>query len=194
MADDNRGEWVVALTGASGQAYGLRLIAELSRMASRVHVIASDRAREITRLEEGIDLVPEKLAEILPAKTRNRVILHASTDWSAPVASGSDPFRGCAVIPCSMGTLGRVANGISQSLIERAVDVSLKEGRKTVIVPRETPLSLIHLQNMVSLARAGAVILPACPGFYQKPARVEDMVDFVVWKTLSALGLGPREV
>lgn len=194
MADSGTGEWVVALTGASGQAYGLRLIAELSRMASRVHVLASDRARDIARMEEGLELTAEGLSERLPAKTRDRVTLWPGDDWSAPVASGSDPFLGCAVVPCSMGTLGRLAAGASQSLMERAVDVSLKEGRTTVLVPRETPWNLLHLQNATRLCQAGAVILPACPGFYQKPSCVEDMVDFVVWKALAAMGLGPRSL
>jgi len=190
MAAAGKGEWVVALTGASGQAYGLRVVSLLARAAETVHVVASERAADIARLETGAELTAEGLARALGPAGAERVAVHRWDDWTAPMASGADPFLGVAVVPCSMGTLGRVAAGVSGTLIERAVDVALKEGRKVVLVTRETPLNQLHLENMVRMSRAGAVILPACPGFYDRPKSLDDLVEFVARKTVSALGLG----
>lgn len=189
MADAGKGEWVVALTGASGQAYGLRVISLLARLAETVHVVASERAVDIARLETSVELTGDGLARIVGPAAAKRVAFHRWDDWSAPMASGADPFLGVAVVPCSMGTLGRVAAGVSGTLIERAVDVALKEGRKTVLVTRETPLNQIHLENLLRMSRAGAVVLPACPGFYDRPKGLDDLVEFVARKTVSALGL-----
>ncbi len=181
------GEWIVALTGASGQAYGISLIRKLAEHAERVHVVASPRAREIASLEAGTDLGAEALASMLPGRQRRKLTAWDSQDWSAPFASGRHGFAGMAVAPCSMGTLARISSGASTNIIERAADVALKEGRRLVLVPRETPLSLIHVENMSRVMRAGAVMLPACPGFYTGAASVTDIVDFVADRIVSSL-------
>lgn len=180
--------FAVALTGSSGSIYGRRLVDELCAAGHRVHVMLSEPAKRVLRYEESIHLEGEVTAEQLFALPR-QVVLHDVRAVEAAPASGSAGVEAVIVCPCSMGTLGRIAHGYSIGLIERSADVALKEGRMLVLVPRETPLSLIHLENMTTLARAGAVILPASPGFYHRPQSVEDLVDFVVGKILHRLGV-----
>ncbi|MBK1726922.1 flavin prenyltransferase UbiX [Halorhodospira neutriphila] len=191
----------VALTGASGIQYGLRLIQCLARAGEPVHVLASAAARHVAALEIDTELPRE--AEALTAALEAHLGLgagalsaYAEDQWTAPLASGSGAPRRMAICPCTTGTLAAVAGGHSDSLIERAADVVLKERGRLVVVPRETPLSTIHLEHMLSLARMGATVLPASPGFYHRPAAVGDLVDFVVARALDHLevahGLGPQ--
>jgi 4-hydroxy-3-polyprenylbenzoate decarboxylase len=183
----------LALTGASGAAYGVRLLGALNAMRAPVHLVVSATGWRL--LEEELAVRGE---EALRAATGDwsKVTLYADTDRGATPASGSAPSAGMVICPCSMGTLASIAQGTTRSLIERAADVTLKERRRLVLVPRETPYSAIHLENMLRLTRAGAVVLPASPGFYHRPDRIEQLVDFVVGRVLSQLGLdhaiGPR--
>jgi 4-hydroxy-3-polyprenylbenzoate decarboxylase len=184
----------VALTGASGMPYGLRLIECLIRAKVRVYVLYSQAAHVVAKQELGLVLPPrasdaERMFSERYGAKRGQLRVFGREDWFAPVASGSNPPDAMVICPCTMGTLAAVAAGLSDSLIERAADVMLKEARKLVLVPRETPLSSLHLENMLRLTRAGAVILPANPGFYHKPKRVEDLVDFVVARILDHLGV-----
>jgi len=184
----------LAFTGASGMPYGMRLLECLLEAGSNVSLLISQAARVVAKQELGFALpgrAEDVRAQLLeryrcPA---NRLQVYGREDWYAPIASGSNPAQAMVVCPCSMGTLGALAAGLADSLIERAADVMLKERRKLVLVPRETPLSAIHLENMLRLARAGAVILPPNPGFYIHPASVSDMVDFVVARVLDQLDL-----
>ena len=184
----------VALTGASGMPYGLRLVESLIRAKSGVYLLYSQAAHVVAKQELGFVLPPraadaERLfGERFGAK-RGQLRVFGRDDWFAPVASGSNPPEAMVICPCTMGTLAAVAAGLSDNLIERAADVALKEGRKLILVPRETPFSSLHLENMLRLSRAGVVILPANPGFYHKPKRVEDLVDFVVARILDHLGV-----
>jgi len=184
----------LAFTGASGMPYGMRLLECLLAAECRVQLLYSQVAQVVARQEMALDL-PAKASEA-QALLRQRYAalpgtldVYAREQWFAPVASGSNPPDAMVVCPCTMGTLAAIAQGLASSLIERAADVVLKEGRKLVLVPRETPFSVIHLENMLRLARAGAVILPPNPGFYHHPQRVEDLVDFVVARILYQLGV-----
>ncbi|HEY8484116.1 MAG TPA: flavin prenyltransferase UbiX [Longimicrobiales bacterium] len=183
----------LAITGASGAPYAVRLLEALNEAGVPVRLIVSETGWRLLREEAGIEGEGE-----LRARTGDwsRVSLYDDADRGATPASGSAPSRGMVVCPCSMGTLASIAQGTSRSLIERAADVTLKERRPLILVPRETPYSIIHLENMLRLARAGAVILPASPGFYHQPTSIRDLVDFVVGRVLSHLGidhrLGPR--
>ena len=189
----------LAMTGASGAPYGLALLRALVDAGLRVHLMLSDSALRVLRYEVGLRLRRPALAPLLraaglPTTGRGRprpgqVTLYPLRAVEAAPASGSAGIGAMVICPCSMGTLGRVAHGYSSNLIERAADVALKEGRPLVLVPRETPLSAIHLENMLTLCRAGAVVLPAAPGFYHRPARVADLVQFVVGKVLDRLGI-----
>lgn len=170
---------VLGLTGASGAIYGYRLLEELDRRGAQVSVIASEIALQILDAEVGRS--PQDIA----AMGR----LYSNSDLGAPMASGSSAFDAMVVAPCSMKTLGSIASGVSSSLIARAADVALKERRRLILVIRETPLSLIHIRNMLAVTEAGAVVLPACPGFYHKPKDVEGLVNHVVGKVLDQLGL-----
>ena len=184
----------VALTGASGMAYGLRLIECLLAADQRVWLLYSQAAHIVAKQELDLVLPPRAqdaehlFAERYKAKP-GQLKVFGREDWFAPVASGSNPGDAMVICPCSMGTLAAVAAGLADNLIGRAADVMLKERRKLVLVPRETPLSAIHLENMLRLTRAGAVILPANPGFYHRPANVQDVVDFVVARVLDQLGV-----
>lgn len=191
----------LAFTGASGMPYGLRLLEHLLGAGVRVCLLYSPAAQIVTKQE--CDLVlptrPGDAGRALEARYGARagqLLVFGHDDWLAPIASGSNPADAMAICPCTMGTLGAIAGGLADNLIERAADVMLKERRPLVLVPRETPLSTIHLENMLKLARAGAVILPPAPGFYAKPESVADLVDFVVARVLDRLGiahdLGPR--
>jgi len=183
----------VALTGASGSVYGLRLVEQLCLNGIDVTFTASCSGTQVCREETGLDLSGD------PAKAAQRLYAHLEVetglemvhpdDLFCPAASGSAAPDAMIVAPCSMGTLARIACGISGNLIERAADVMLKERRPLLLVPRETPLSAIHLENMLRLSRAGAQIIPAMPAFYQRPESVIDMVDFVVGKVLDQLGV-----
>ncbi|HKY02703.1 MAG TPA: flavin prenyltransferase UbiX [Burkholderiales bacterium] len=184
----------VGLTGASGLAYGLRLIECLLDAGAKVGVIYSQAAQIVAKQE--MDLVlptrPQDAVKFFCERydaSVDQIAVYGRDDWYAPIASGSNPADAMVICPCSMGTLGAVAAGLADNLIERAADVALKERRKLVLVPRETPFSLLHLENMTRLARAGAVILPANPGFYHRPQYVEDLVDYVVARILDHLGI-----
>ena len=171
--------FIIAITGASGVCYAKRLFDVLQPKAE-LHVIISDRGGELLRLE--LDLTPKYFA-------KENVTVYKNTKINSSVASGSFPIDGMIVVPASMGTLGRIAAGTSESLIERAADVALKERNQLILVPRETPFSQIHLKNMLTLDQAGALILPANPAFYQNPQSVDDLVDFVVARILNQLGV-----
>lgn len=184
----------VALTGASGMPYGLRLIECLVRSGARVYLLYSQAAHVVAKQELDLVLPPraadaERLFSERYSANPGQLRVFGRDDWFAPVASGSNPPDAMVICPCTMGTLGSVAAGLSENLIERAADVMLKEGRKLIFVPRETPFSVLHLETMLKLARAGAVILPANPGFYHHPKRVEELVDFVVARILDHLGV-----
>lgn len=184
---------IVALTGASGICYGFRTAESLTALGHPVHLIVSESARLVIREETSFGSKsftrPEDFKEIFSEKALSLIQVHNPKDFTAPVASGSYPVAGMIVTPCSMGTLGAIASGLSQNLIHRAADCVIKEGRRLVLVPRETPLSAIHLENMLKLARLGVRIVPAMPGFYSGAQTVEDMVDFVVGKTLDQLDI-----
>ena len=191
----------VAFTGASGLPYGLRLLECLIEARARVYLLYSPAAQVVARQELELTLPTQPAAAAAYFAERYRaepgqLSVFGREDWMSPVASGSNPADAMAVCPCSMGTLGALAAGMADNLIERAADVMLKERRTLVLVPRETPLSAIHLENMLKLSRAGAVILPPSPGFYGHPRTIEDLVDFVVARVLDQLGvehkLGPR--
>ncbi|MGE5945817.1 MAG: flavin prenyltransferase UbiX [Betaproteobacteria bacterium] len=189
----------LALTGASGMPYGLRLLECLLAAGCRVQLLYSQAAQIVARQEMDFDL-PSRPAEAraallarTPAVDPEKLAVFGREEWFAPVASGSNPPDAMVVCPCSMGTLAAIAQGLADNLIERAADVVLKEGRKLVLVPRETPFSVIHLENMLRLARAGAVIVPPSPGFYNHPQGVDDLVDFVVARILDQLAV-PHEL
>jgi 4-hydroxy-3-polyprenylbenzoate decarboxylase len=184
----------LALTGASGLAYGLRLLECLLAQGANVRLLASQTAHVVAAQELQFTL-PARPAEMEdwllkrypghPGKLR----VFGREDWFAPVASGTGASEAMVVCPCSMGTLAAISQGLSDNLIERAADVMIKENRKVILVPRETPFSALHLENMLKLARLGAIILPANPGFYHHPQRIEDLIDFIVARILDQLGM-----
>ena len=184
----------VALTGASGMPYGLRLVESLLRAKARVFLLYTQAAHVVAKQELGIVLPPrasdaERMFSERYSAKRGQLRVFGREDWFAPVASGSNPPDAMVICPCTVGTLAAIAAGLSDNLVERAADVALKEGRKLILVPRETPFSSLHLENMLRLSHAGAVILPANPGFYHGPKRVEDLVDFIVARILDQLGI-----
>jgi flavin prenyltransferase len=183
---------VVAMTGASGAPYAVRLLQALNDAAVPVRLIISRTGWRL--LQEELDVSDEATLRARTGDWRN-LIMYRDDDRGATPASGSAPSRGMVVCPCSMGTLASIAQGTTRSLIERAADVVLKERRKLILVPRETPYSAIHLENMLRVTRAGAIVLPASPGFYHRPGSVADLVDFIVGRILSQLdvehNLGP---
>lgn len=184
----------VALTGASGMPYGIRLIECLISAGVRVQVLYSPVAQIVARQEMDLSL-PSRPAEVEAdfsqrfAAAPGQVRVFGREEWFAPPASGSNPPDALVICPCTMGTLAAVAAGMADNLIERAADVVLKEGKKLILVPRETPFSVIHLENMLRLAKAGAVILPANPGFYHRPESVAQVVDFIVARILDQIGV-----
>jgi len=194
-------DYIVALTGASGAPYGVRLVEELLGRGDNVEVIVSSAGFLLLKEELGLDCAGLSLEEVAKkllalmkgggakGKTAGRLKCLACDDLTASVASGSALKKTMVVCPCSMGTLARIAMGTSSNLIERAADCVIKERGTLVLVPRETPVSAIHLENMLKLARLGVVILPAMPAFYTKPESVADMVDFIVGQTLDSLGI-----
>jgi 4-hydroxy-3-polyprenylbenzoate decarboxylase len=198
---------LLGISGASGAVYGLRTGAALHSRGVDLHLIVTATAWYILDQEVGTGGIPRPGATPrsllrgmgMPGRKRwlsermavppEAFHLHAEDDFSIPFTSGSNPPGAVIIAPCSMGMLGRIAHGLSSSVLTRCADVALKEKRPLVVVPRETPLSVIHLENMLALARAGADILPACPGFYHRPATVGEVVDFVVSRILLRIGL-----
>lgn len=189
--------YLLALTGASGAAYGIRLAAELLSRGDDTTIVISPSGFLLLKEELGIDCTPEDAALKLKAhiasnwgkSLKGNLSTVRHDDLAAGFASGSFLLKAMIICPCSMGTLARVATGVSGNLIERAADCMLKEKRPLVLVPRETPLNEIHLENMLKLSRMGAVILPAMPAFYTKPATIDEMVDFIAGKVLDILGI-----
>jgi len=183
----------IAITGASGALYATRTLAALLTRGVHVELVISDYGRRLLRDELGDQATVENLMPYLAARfgggvAGGTIAVHSNRDLGATIASGSHGCSGMAIVPCSMKTLAGVAHGLSRSLVERAADVMLKERRRLVIVPRETPMSLPQLRNMVLCAEAGAMILPAMPAFYQQPKTLDDLADFMAGKILSALG------
>src|SRR6201984_3706456 len=168
---------VIAATGASGAIYLQRLLEQIDCAANEVHLVMSAYAREVAKQELDAFKIP-------PAISR-----HSESDMNVPFVSGSARFDAMVIVPCSMATLGRIASGSSDSVVLRAADVFLKERRKLVLVPRETPWNLIHARNVVTLLEAGAIVLPAVPSFYSRPGSVTAIVDTVVWRILDQIGL-----
>lgn len=198
MASNSALPLALGITGASGAPYWVRFVEVAIAAGRKVHIAASAQVDTVCRAELGVSF--EKALEAAEARGREQAALEPARDpgsahvfdprdWYCPMASGSAKYAGMVVLPCSMGTLGRIATGASDDLISRAADVALKERRKLVLVPRETPLNLVHLENMAAVTRAGAVVLPAMPGFYHRPTRIEELVDFVVQRITDQLGL-----
>jgi 4-hydroxy-3-polyprenylbenzoate decarboxylase len=180
---------VVGVTGASGAPYAVRLLQQLVAAHRPVSLIVSKYGMRLLDTEVGIGSMDALRETVGKDAWDSCVEVYGNDDRGAPPASGSALTAGMIVCPCSMGTLSAIAVGASRSLIERAADVTLKERRKLILVPRETPLSAIHLENMLRLTRAGAVVMPAAPGFYHRPRQVSDLVDFVVARMLDQLGV-----
>ncbi|MBK9663194.1 MAG: UbiX family flavin prenyltransferase [Nitrosomonas sp.] len=184
----------LALTGASGMPYGIRLLERLLMEGKQVYLLYSQVAQVVAQQEMNLAL-PSRAKETEAFFNRlynipdGQLRVFGREEWFAPVASGSNPADAMVVCPCTMGTLAAIAAGLNQKLIERAADVMLKENRQLILVPREMTFSAIHLENMLKLVRSGAVILPANPGFYHHPQTVQDMIDFVVARILDHLGI-----
>ncbi len=193
--------FALAITGASGAPYALRLLEVLLRQGERVDVMISSPGQIVISMETALKLPgrPAEIQRVLAqqfAARDGQLRVFGREEWTAPLASGSSAPRAMVVCPCTTGTLAAIAAGTSNNLIERAADVVIKENRKLILVPRETPFSAIHLENMLKLARLGVVILPPNPGFYQAPGSIDDLVDFVVARILDQLDvendLSPR--
>jgi len=178
---------VVAITGASGAPYAVRLLESLLTAARPVQLIISSHGLRLMSTEMDIGSVERLRSRVGEAPWNKYVTVFDDSDRGAAPASGSARNAGMVICPCSMGTLSAIAAGSSRSLVERAADVALKERRKLILVPRETPLSEIHLENMLRVTRAGAIVLPAAPGFYHRPTRIDDLVDFIVARLLDHL-------
>lgn len=179
-------KYIIAITGASGSIYAVKLIEELLKKDYSIHLIVSDNGAKVLEYEAGIKLLA--FIEDMKEKYGNITLEDINNLFSA-VASGSFKTDGMIILPCSMSSLGEIAHGVSKNLIGRAADVCIKEKRPLVIIPRETPLSPIHLKNMLILSESGVTILPAMPGFYHKPESLEDLVNFVVGKILDTLNI-----
>jgi len=183
---------IVGITGASGAAYGLRLIEQLVVADVLVHVLLSDAARVVLKQECDVCLpedqagTVEALADAIGCSS-NHLRSYGTLDWFSPVASGSSGIEQMVIAPCSMGTLASIAHGMSDHLLERAADVMLKERKQLILMPRETPLSAIHLEHMLKLARLGVDIIPAMPGFYHRPKTMDELIDFMVSRVLDHL-------
>jgi len=182
----------IALTGASGMPYALTLLKELIKTQDRIYVMISQAASIVISMETDLDLgndtksIERNLSQYLGAKN-GQIEVFSKNQWTAPVASGSNPPRAMVVVPCTMSTLSAIANGHGDNLMHRAADVVIKEQKKLILVPRETPYSAIHLENMLKLSRLGVVIMDANPAFYQQPNSIQDLVDFVVARILDHL-------
>ena len=181
---------VLAMTGASGAPYALELLRTLIGAGRSVHLTISPSGAQVLREELGIDLALDRFDPAsFGSPGLGRLVYHHYQDFSAGIASGSFPTGGMVVVPCSMSTLASIAHGITSNLVTRAADVHLKERRKLILVPRETPLSLVHIENMASVTRAGAVVLPAMPGWYHRPVSLDDLVRFIVSRICDQLGV-----
>ncbi len=185
---------VLAMTGASGAPYAVRLLEVLLRAGRTVHLTLSPAAIEVleTELDRRIDLKNFRLSALLPEAgtfPADRVCYHHFMNFKAGIASGSFLTGGMVICPCSMGTVAAIANGLSQNLIHRAADVHLKERRRLILVPRETPLNLVQLRNLSTCVKAGAVVLPAMPAFYTRPRSLQDLLDFIVGRVCDQLGV-----
>jgi 4-hydroxy-3-polyprenylbenzoate decarboxylase len=186
---------VLAMTGASGAPYGVRLLEVLLRAERTVHLVLSPAASQVIfqEMDRRIDLEHFRLADLMgrvvDPDTADRVLYHDYRNFMAGIASGTFPTAGMVICPCSGGTVAAIAHGLSQNLIHRAADVHLKEKRKLVIVPREAPLSVVQLRNLTICAEVGATVLPAMPGFYTKPQTLEDAIDFIVGRICDQLGV-----
>lgn len=189
----SQGRWIVGLTGASGAVYGITLCKELLKAGCVVHLVVTDAGWRVLKEELGWEA--SRRTEALKAAfgeatfEAGKLIYHALNDIGASIASGSFRVDGMAVVPCSMGTLSSIAHGSSSNLLTRAADVMMKEGRPLLLVPRETPLHAIHLENMLKLARLGVRIVPAMPAFYYSPQTLEDAVRFMVGKVMDGMGI-----
>lgn len=191
---DPRGAVALAMTGASGAVYGLRLLECLLQAGCPVHLMVSQPGQVVIGMETDLSLParPADMARVLGERygaEAGQLRVFGKDQWTAPVASGSGAPRAMVVCPCTSGTLSSIACGASRNLIERAADVALKERRTLILVPRETPFSAVHLENMLKLARLGVVILPPNPGFYHRPQGIDDLVDYVVARILDHLGV-----
>ena len=177
---------IVGITGASGSVYFLRLIEILMQQEIELHIIATDHGKQVLEYETG-----KKLEEQVNLwhKSKGKLIIEDNSNLFSSVASGSYRCDVMVIVPCSMSTVAEIATGVTKTLLTRAADVMMKERRGLVLVPRETPLSTLHLKNMYELSKLGVTILPAMPGFYNHPGTLEDMVDFVVGKTLDCMGI-----
>jgi flavin prenyltransferase len=190
-----KNDLVLAITGASGAPYGVRLLEMMLRAGRDVHLTISPAGAEVLKqeLDRTIDLnqfrIGDLLGEVANTVDTSHIQYHHFRNFSAGIASGSFLTAGMVICPCSMGTVAAIAHGMSENLIHRAADVHLKERRKLVIVPRETPLGLIPLRNLATVCEAGAVVLPGMPGYYNKPKSVQDMIDFVVARICDQLGV-----
>ena len=178
--------YVVGITGASGSIYGIRLIQQLAFKKHTVNVVVTSAGKMVMKEELGVSGLG-KMDKLGLSKVKNNIKIWENNNFEAPFMSGSSAPEAVIIIPCSVGKLAAIANGISGNLVERTADVALKEKRQLILVVRETPLSLIHLENMVKVTRAGAHILPAMPAFYHHPKTIDDMVNFVVGKVLNLL-------
>lgn len=178
---------VLAITGASGAPYAVRLLEQLVAAGRRVALIVSSHGMRLLETESGIHAISELRDRIGTVAWDRLVAVYDDADRGAAPASGSAPSAGMVICPCSMGTVSAIAIGASRSLVERAADVIIKERRRLILVPRETPLSSIHLENMLKLSREGVVILPAAPGFYHRPGSIDELVDFIVGRILDHL-------
>ncbi len=186
----------MAITGASGSLYATRFLTRAVRYFDPLYLTVSGTAPRVAREELGIDLkldasLPRQLIGDVPGV--ERIQFFSKSDYDAPFASGSAAPDAMVIVPCSMGSLGRIVAGTSDDLVHRGADVMLKERKKLILVTRETPLSLIHLRNMLAVTEAGATVMPASPGLYHRPQSVEEMVDFVVFRILDHLGIKDRE-
>ena len=189
----SRRSFALAITGASGAIYATRTMAALLERGCHLELVVSDYGRRLLREELGERAALDKMVDFLAGKygdgvRQGSMTLYSNKDLGAKIASGSQGCEGMVVVPCSMKTLAGIAHGLSRNLVERAADVMLKERRTLIIVPRETPMSLPQLKNMVLCAEAGAMIMPAMPAFYQMPKTLDDLADFMAGKILSALG------
>jgi 4-hydroxy-3-polyprenylbenzoate decarboxylase len=185
--------YIVALTGASGAVYGIRLVKALAGLGHEIALVISDSARAVVRAESGYD-VPDcpdlnDFSRLFEIQNPEVISFYSCDDLTAPIASGSYPVKGMIIAPCSMATLGAIACGAGRNLIHRAADCALKEGRKLILVPRETPLSAVHLENLLKLSRMGASVVPAMPAFYSGADGVEDLIGFMTGKVLDQLGI-----
>ena len=190
----NKKHVCIAISGASGFIYAQRLIEVLLSQPIVVHLLVSDAAREVARLEQGVEITGDAEAihahftKIASNQLHGELKVWTKTDWLSPVASGSHPLEVMVICPCSTGTLAAVATGMSNNLIERAATVCLKEQRKLIIVPREMPMGTLQFEHMHKLSSMGVAVMPACPGFYHRPSSIEDLIDFVIARILMQMG------